>query len=66
MSNRLTLIACSDHPPLEGEGRIAVGDPGWGGRDRFATHPLPTAFASLSRSTSPLQGEVGLHEGGDA
>ena len=34
------------YPPLEGEGRIAAGDPGWGDLTsfppvRFAIHPLP-------------------------
>src|SRR5262249_3733279 len=48
----------AQHPPLQGEGRIAAGDPGW--RDAASPtllsgrHPHPAA----SRPTSPLQGEV--------
>src|SRR6266851_5659030 len=48
------------HPPLQGEGRIAEGDPGWGPaaspKMLKRCHPHPAA----SRPTSPLQGEVGL------
>src|SRR6266436_4647254 len=51
-----------NHPPLEGEGRIAEGDPGWGDAGApFAErsmlrcrHPTPLA----SRATLPLQGRV--------
>src|SRR5258708_33615683 len=47
-------------PPLQGEGRIAAGDPGWGPvaspKMLKRCHPHPAA----SRPTSPLQGEVGL------
>jgi hypothetical protein len=66
MSNRLIRAACCAYPPLEGEGRIAPGDPGWGDPYGLSTHPHPTAFASLKRSTSPLQGEVGATARGDA
>jgi glycyl-tRNA synthetase beta chain len=49
------------HPPLEGEGRAAVGGGGWGGRlggggGAARSSPPP---AGLRPSTSPLQGEVG-------
>src|SRR5229473_1165587 len=55
--------AGASHPPLQGEGRIAEGDPGWGDATqhvRKRCHPLPAA----SRPTSPLQGEVKNHFGG--
>src|SRR6266481_8815131 len=46
------------YPPLQGEGRTAIGDPGWGSaaspRMLNRCHPHPAA----SRPTSPLQGEV--------
>jgi len=48
----------AQHPPLQGEGRIAEGDPGWGPaappKMLKRCHPHPAA----SRPTSPLQGEV--------
>ena len=47
------------HPPLEGEGRIAEGDPGWGDSDAaFVARPGHPHPASSRGPTSPLQGEV--------
>ncbi len=46
------------HPPLEGEGRERSERGGVELAARKA-HPTPTAFASLRRSTLPLQGRVG-------
>ncbi len=60
------------HPPLEGEGRTAVGGPGWGGSDALISDAEPSAPLSpppagaSARATpdqvrgrlSPLQGEV--------
>jgi hypothetical protein len=49
-------MACG-HPPLEGEGRIAGGDPGWGdGEAAFAALLSPPTRPA--EPTSPLQGEV--------
>jgi len=56
--------ACSDHPPLEGEGRRASsearGTPGWGAAHVDQNHPTPppslTSFTLAS--TLPLQGRV--------
>ncbi len=54
----LAADVMAQHPPLEGEGRIAAGDPGLGAPASptllHGRHPHPVA----SRPTSPLQGEV--------
>jgi uncharacterized protein (TIGR00375 family) len=40
-SKKGTALAARSNPPLEGEGRIAEGDPGWGERSKSDFHPLP-------------------------
>ena len=51
------------HPPLQGEGRTAIGGPGWG--EGRATNTMPKLrhgrhphLVCLRKPTSPLQGEV--------
>jgi tripartite-type tricarboxylate transporter receptor subunit TctC len=60
-SRRATIF----HPPLQGEGRIAEGDPGWGdgvaADSNSAVHveaPSPPPGPLKGGPTSPLQGEV--------
>jgi protein ImuB len=57
------------HPPLQGEGRVAEGDPGWGKRDIFiipfgetrpALLPLPLAALRLDADTVDALAQVGL------
>jgi hypothetical protein len=51
-------VVSTFHPPLQGEGRIAEGDPGWGTLNslsvNFRAVRTPPGFASLA--DLPLQG----------
>ncbi len=48
------------HPPLEGEGRTAEGDPGWGDSKAAIAAPLSPPPGSLSRADLPPPGG-GVH-----
>ena len=48
--------AAVTHPPLQGEGRIAEGDPGWGNSEAAIAAPLSPPPGSLSRADLPPPG----------